>query len=185
MFSPLKYFGAGKGGKRVGIVGIGGLGQMGIRLAVALGNEVTAISTNPTKEDKCKELGAKHFVLSTDAESMKAGANSLDLILNTISATHSCVDYIPLLSRNSTIVQLGLVMEKHSFLQGICSVLHYLLSVHVLIFMLQLGKQLPFTNRHWIPPFHIFSLNYNSRVIKKCRRRFFPGSSSRVCSYPS
>jgi len=113
MFSPLKYFGAGKGGKRVGIAGIGGLGQMGVRLAAALGNEVTAISTNPTKEEKCKQLGAKHFVLSTDEESMKAGANSLDLILNTISATHNCMDYLPLLARNSTLVQLGLVLEKH------------------------------------------------------------------------
>jgi uncharacterized zinc-type alcohol dehydrogenase-like protein len=118
MFSPLKYFGAGKGGKRVGIIGIGGLCQMGVRLAVALGNEVTAISTNPAKKEKCAELGAKHFVISTDPESMKAGANSLDLILNTISAPHDCTAYLPLLARNSTLVQIGLVTEAHSLMQG-------------------------------------------------------------------
>jgi len=117
MFSPLKYFGAGSGGKRVGIAGIGGLGQMGIQLAAALGNEVTAISTNPTKEAKCKELGAKHFILSTDKTAMESAARSLDLILNTISANHSCKEYLPLLTRNATLVQLGLVLEDQTFAQ--------------------------------------------------------------------
>ena len=59
MFSPLKQYGATVGGKRVGIAGIGGLGQMGIQLAAAMGNHVTAISTNPSKEENCKQLGAQ------------------------------------------------------------------------------------------------------------------------------
>ena len=70
---------------RVGIIGIGGLGQMGVRLAKAMGNTVTAISTSPNKEAAAREIGADNFVVSTDPESMKKAAGSLDLILNTVS----------------------------------------------------------------------------------------------------
>ena len=88
------------GGKRVGIIGIGGLGQMGVRLAKAMGNTVTAISTSPNKEAAARwvksprdimrlvlsrEIGAENFVVSSDPESMKKAAGSLDLILNTVS----------------------------------------------------------------------------------------------------
>ncbi len=113
MFSPLKHWGADKGGKRVGIVGIGGLGQMGIRLAKAMGNEVTAISTSPNKEEAAKKIGATNFVVSTNEESMKAATASLDLILNTVSANHNCMMYIPLLRTNGVLVQLGLVTQPH------------------------------------------------------------------------
>ena len=70
---------------RVGIIGIGGLGQMGVRLAKAIGNTVTAISTSPNKEAAAREIGADNFVVSTEPESMKKAAGSLDLILNTVS----------------------------------------------------------------------------------------------------
>ena len=70
---------------RVGIIGIGGLGQMGVMLAKAMGNTVTAISTSPNKEAAAREIGADNFVVSTDPESMKKAAGSLDLILNTVS----------------------------------------------------------------------------------------------------
>lgn len=113
MYSPLKYWGALKGGIKVGIVGIGGLGQMGIRLAAAMGCEVTAISTNVKKKKLVEEIGAKHFVVSTDPASMKAADSSLDLILNTISAPHEMSHYFGLLRRDATIVQLGLVVESH------------------------------------------------------------------------
>ena len=69
----------------VGIIGIGGLGQMGVMLAKAMGNTVTAISTSPNKEAAAREIGADNFVVSTDPESMKKAAGSLDLILNTVS----------------------------------------------------------------------------------------------------
>ena len=68
----------------MGIIGIGGLGQMGVRIAKAMGNTVTAISTSPNKEAAAKEIGADNFLVSTDPEMMKAGADSLDLILNTV-----------------------------------------------------------------------------------------------------
>lgn len=117
MYSPLNHWGALNGGKKVGIIGIGGLGQMGVRLAKAMGNEVTAISTSPNKEAAAKEIGADNFIVSTDPESMKGGANSLDLILNTVSASHQLSTYLPLLRRDGNLVQLGLVLSDHQIQQ--------------------------------------------------------------------
>lgn len=117
LYSPLVHWGARNGGKRVGIVGIGGLGQMGIRLAAAMGNEVTAISTSSNKEETAKELGATHFIVSTDPAAIKLGAGSLDLILNTVSASHQVSTYLPLLGTNGTIVQIGLVTAPHQLNQ--------------------------------------------------------------------
>ena len=97
MFSPLSYWGAKSGGMRVGIVGIGGLGQMGVQLAKAMGNTVTAISTSPGKEAAAREIGADSFVVSTDPESMKRAAMTCDLILNTVSVNHEAAHYASLL----------------------------------------------------------------------------------------
>ena len=97
MFTPLVNYGADKGGKRVGVVGIGGLGQMGVRLAKAMGNTVTAISTSPNKEAAAREIGADSFLVSTNTDCMKNNAASLDLILNTVSANHDINTYLPLL----------------------------------------------------------------------------------------
>ena len=121
---------------RVGVVGIGGLGQMGIQLARAMGNTVTAISTSPRKEAAAREIGADSFVVSTSKESMAAAAGSLDLILNTVSATHDVNTYLPLLvsvkclrQRNfpnlniivqaakGVIVQIGFTLQPHSVSQ--------------------------------------------------------------------
>ena len=97
MFTPLVNYGADKGGMRVGVVGIGGLGQMGVRLAKAMGNTVTAISTSPSKEAAAREIGADNFLVSTDCDKMKEAEGSLDLILNTISANHDITTYLNLL----------------------------------------------------------------------------------------
>ena len=99
MFTPLVNYGADKGGKRVGVVGIGGLGQMGVRLAKAMGNTVTAISTSPSKEAAAREIGADNFLVSTDSDKMKEAEGSLDLILNTISGDHDITTYLSLLVR--------------------------------------------------------------------------------------
>ena len=82
---------------RVGVVGLGGLGQMGIQLARAMGNTVTAISTSPAKEAAAREIGADSFVVSTSKESMAAAAGSLHLIVNTVSAKFDANLYLPLL----------------------------------------------------------------------------------------
>jgi uncharacterized zinc-type alcohol dehydrogenase-like protein len=105
MFSPLNNWQASNGGKRVGIVGIGGLGQMGIRLAKAMGNTVVAISTSASKRAAALELGADEFVISKDPESLKTVEKSLDLILNTVSADHDVTTYLQLLARNSRTLQ--------------------------------------------------------------------------------
>lgn len=89
LYDPLVHWGATKGKKMtIGIVGIGGLGTMGIKLAKAMGHRVVAISTSNKKETMAKEKGADSFVVSTDPESMKTETNKIDLILNTVSASH-------------------------------------------------------------------------------------------------
>ena len=98
----------------VGIIGIGGLGQMGLMLAKAMGNTVTAISTSPNKEAAAREIGADNFVVSTSPESMAGAAGSLDLILNTVAANHDLNTYLPLLAGGGVLVQLGLVLQPHS-----------------------------------------------------------------------
>lgn len=117
MFSPLNTWEASKGGQRVGIIGIGGLGQMGVRMAKAMGNTVAAISTNAKKQAAALEMGADTFIHSADPDSMKAAAGSLDLIINTASGKHDLPAYMELLARDGTIVQVGGVMEPHSISQ--------------------------------------------------------------------
>jgi len=114
MFCPLSNWGADKGGKRVGIVGIGGLGQMGVQLAKAMGNTVTAISTSPNKKEAAMEIGADNFVVSTSKESMAASAGSLDLILNTVSAEFDVNLYLSLLAPKGVIVLIGGNIKPHA-----------------------------------------------------------------------
>jgi len=87
---------------------------MGVRLAKAMGNTVTAISTSPNKEAAAREIGADNFVVSSSPESMAAAAGSVDLILNTVAANHDLNTYLPLLAGNGVLVQLGLVLKPHS-----------------------------------------------------------------------
>ena len=90
MYDPLKFWGATKGDRKmtIGIIGVGGLGTMGIKMAAALGHRVVAISQTPSKEAIAKEKGAHAFVVSTDEASMKAEAAKCDLILNTVAVNH-------------------------------------------------------------------------------------------------
>ena len=117
MYSPLVQWKANKGGMKVGIIGIGGLGQFGLKLAKAMGNEVYAISTSPDKATAARDAGADRFIVSTDANSMKSADNSIDLILNTVPAPHQLSHYLPLLKKNGTLVQLGLVLTDHHIQQ--------------------------------------------------------------------
>ena len=108
MYSPIKDHGGCEGKKMtIGVIGIGGLGTMGIKIAKALGHDVVAVSTNIGKEKIAKEKGATHFVVSTDPESMKANAGSCDIILNTVSAPHDINAYWPLLKINGVFVAIG------------------------------------------------------------------------------
>ena len=114
MWSPLETWGATEPGKKlnIGIVGIGGLGTMGIKLAAALGHRVVAISTSSSKETLASEKGAHAFVVSTDPVSASKEQKKLDLILNTVSVHHSIKPYVEMLATNGTLVQLGCVGGK-------------------------------------------------------------------------
>lgn len=105
-YSPLKRAGIKKGSK-VGIVGLGGLGHMGVKLAHAMGAEVTVFTTSADKADAAKKLGADHVVLSKDAKAMEAEANQYDFILDTVSAKHDLNAYINLLKHDGHFTQVG------------------------------------------------------------------------------
>ncbi|CAI9100284.1 OLC1v1037248C1 [Oldenlandia corymbosa var. corymbosa] len=95
--------------KRVGVVGLGGLGHMAVKFAKAFGHHVTVISTSPSKElDAKQQLGADDFVLSTNPEQMQARRKTLDFIVNTATASHSIGPFLELLKVNGTLVVVGL-----------------------------------------------------------------------------
>lgn len=108
IWSPLRHWKVGPGSK-VAIVGLGGLGHMGIKLAKALGAEVTLFTRSPGKEADARRLGADHIVLSTEAAQMKAAKNRFDLIVDTVPYQHDINPYLPTLSLNGTLVLVGLV----------------------------------------------------------------------------
>ncbi|MCC2955257.1 NAD(P)-dependent alcohol dehydrogenase [Massilia sp. IC2-477] len=111
-WSPLRHWNAGPG-KRVGIVGIGGLGHMGIKLARALGAHVVAFTTSKSKRAYAEALGAHEVVVSRDPSAMAAQAQSLDLIVNTVAAPHDLDAYLTLLKRDGTMVLVGAPSTPH------------------------------------------------------------------------
>ena len=110
VYSPLKHWKAGPG-KKVGILGIGGLGHVAIRIAKAMGAHVTVFTTTPAKVEDAERLGADAAVLSTDAEQMAACAGSMDMILDTVSAKHDVNSYLNLLKVDGSVVLVGLPPE--------------------------------------------------------------------------
>jgi len=106
-YSPLVYFGV-KAGQQVAVVGLGGLGHMGVKIAKALGAEVTVLSHSPNKREGALRLGAHDFVATRDAEAFKKNAGRFDFILDTVSADHDYNAYLGLLRRNGTMALVGL-----------------------------------------------------------------------------
>lgn len=111
-YSPLKHWGAGPG-KRVGIVGIGGLGHMGVKLARAMGAHVVAFTTSESKKKAALDLGAHEVVVSTDEAQMATYTGSLDFILDTVSAKHNLDTYVSLLKVDGTLTLVGAPAEPH------------------------------------------------------------------------
>ncbi len=105
-WSPLKYWKVGPG-QKVGIVGIGGLGHMGVKLAKAMGAEVVVITTSPAKKDDARRLGADEVILSTDKAQMAANASTLHFILDCVSAQHDVNAYMALLKVDGTLALVG------------------------------------------------------------------------------
>jgi uncharacterized zinc-type alcohol dehydrogenase-like protein len=111
-YSPLRHWRAGPG-KKVGVVGIGGLGHMGIKIAHAMGAHVVAFTTSPSKRDAAKALGADETVVSRNADEMVAHVKSFDFILNTVAAPHNLDAYMTLLKRDGTMSLVGLPASPH------------------------------------------------------------------------
>ena len=107
MYSPLKHWNVGPG-SRVGIIGMGGLGHMGVKLAAALGAEVTVLSQTLNKQEDGKRFGASAFYATSDPDTFAELAGSLDLILNTVSADLDLDAYLALLAVDGTMVTVGL-----------------------------------------------------------------------------
>lgn len=107
-WSPLRHWNVTKGSK-VAVVGLGGLGHMAIKLAAALGAEVTLFTRSPGKETDAHRLGATNVVISTDEAQMKTVANTFDVIIDTVPYTHDLKPYIPTLTISGTLVLVGLV----------------------------------------------------------------------------
>jgi uncharacterized zinc-type alcohol dehydrogenase-like protein len=105
-YSPLKYWKVGPEHK-VGIIGLGGLGHMAVKIAVAMGAEVTVITTSKSKREDALSLGAKHTILSDSSDEMKKAEKSLDFILSTIPESHDVNPYLTLLKRDGVLTIVG------------------------------------------------------------------------------
>jgi len=111
-YSPLRHWKCGPG-MRVGVVGLGGLGHMAVKLAHAMGAEVTMFTTTPAKARDAERLGASRVVISRDEGQMTAATGSLDLILDTVSMPHALDPFFNTLYRDGTLVLLGAPAEPH------------------------------------------------------------------------
>ncbi|MCU4121122.1 NAD(P)-dependent alcohol dehydrogenase [Variovorax sp. N23] len=111
-YSPLRHWKV-KPGHKVGVVGIGGLGHMGIKLAHAMGAHVVALTTSESKREAALALGANEVVVSRHAEEMAAHAKSFDFILNTVAAPHDLDPFISLLKRDGTMALVGAPATPH------------------------------------------------------------------------
>jgi len=109
-YSPLRHWNVSKG-QKVGVVGLGGLGHMAVKLANAFGAEVVLFTTSPGKSTDAKRFGAREVVLSRDEESMKRHMSSFDFILDTVGAKHDLNAYLELLKRDGTLTLVGIAPE--------------------------------------------------------------------------
>jgi alcohol dehydrogenase (NADP+) len=122
LYSPLKHWNAGPG-KRVAIVGLGGLGHMGVKLAHALGADVTVLSQSQKKQDDAKRLGADHYYATSDPQTFEKLAGTFDLIINTVSAPIDWNAYLGLLKVDGAMVLVGapeqpVPVDAFSVIQG-------------------------------------------------------------------
>ena len=111
-YSPLRQWNAGPG-RKVGIVGLGGLGHMGVKIAAAMGAHVVLFTTSDSKREDAKRLGAHEVVVSKNAEEMAAHANSFDLIVNTVAAPHGLDAFLALLKLDGTMTLVGAPASPH------------------------------------------------------------------------
>jgi uncharacterized zinc-type alcohol dehydrogenase-like protein len=111
-YSPLRHWQVGPG-QRVGVVGLGGLGHMGIKLARAMGADVTLFTTSPGKAEDARRLGADEVIVSRNAEEMKRHGRRFDFILDTVAAPHDLDAYLTMLKRDGTLCLVGVPDQPH------------------------------------------------------------------------
>lgn len=114
-FSPLRTWNIGEG-SRVGVIGLGGLGHMAVKLAVAMGAEVTVLSRSKKKEEEARSIGATGILASTDEAAIEAAGASFDLIIDTVPVEHDVTPYTPLLDIDGTLVIVGQVGPMKEFM---------------------------------------------------------------------
>ena len=112
-YSPLRHWKVGPG-QKVGIVGLGGLGHMGVKLAAAMGAEVTVFTTSPDKREDALRLGAHDVIVSRDVDAMLSARGRFDFILNTVAAPLDLDPYLAALKRDGTMVLVGVPAEPHT-----------------------------------------------------------------------
>ncbi|MFE5621109.1 NAD(P)-dependent alcohol dehydrogenase [Streptomyces virginiae] len=110
VYAPLKRFAAGPGTK-VAVVGLGGLGHLGVKMAKAMGAEVTVLSRSDSKREAAAALGADHYAATGDGTAFTELANTFDLILNTVSAPISLADYLGMLRLHGTMISVGVTTQ--------------------------------------------------------------------------
>lgn len=115
-YSPLNHWKVGPG-QKVGIVGLGGLGHMGVKIAAAMGADVYVFSTSPGKREDAKRLGAKDLIVSRDEAVMAEHRGSFDFILNTVAASHDLNAFLALLKRDGTMTLVGVPEHPHPALE--------------------------------------------------------------------
>jgi uncharacterized zinc-type alcohol dehydrogenase-like protein len=117
LYSPIKHWSVGPG-KKVAVMGLGGLGHMGVKFAVAMGAEVTVLSHSPQKEADARAMGSHHFISTQDPAIFAAHEKEFDVILNTVSAEIDINQYLSLLKLNGTLVVIGLPGKPYAVQVG-------------------------------------------------------------------
>ncbi|KAK6916390.1 Alcohol dehydrogenase, N-terminal [Dillenia turbinata] len=120
VYSPLNHFGLKKSGLRAGILGLGGVGHMGVKMAKAMGHHVTVISSSDKKREEAMDhLGAHEYLVSSDAIKMQEAADSLDYIIDTIPVFHPLEPYLSLLKLDGKLVLMGVINQPLQFLSPV------------------------------------------------------------------
>lgn len=117
-YSPLKHWNI-QAGDKVAVIGLGGLGHMAVKLAKAMGAEVSLFTRSPNKSDDAYRLGASHIIVSTDETQMASVANQFDLIIDTVPSAHDLNPYLPTLTLDGTLVLVGLVGDTSEIMNTV------------------------------------------------------------------
>jgi uncharacterized zinc-type alcohol dehydrogenase-like protein len=147
LYSPLKNWKAGPG-KKVGVMGLGGLGHMGVKFAHALGAETTVFSHSPQKQVDAMRMGADHFIHTKNVEELEKYKQSFDLILNTVSADLDLEPYLQLLKLDGTLVVIGLPGKPYSINAGTLLGQRRSLAGSMIGGMAELQEMLNFCSQH-------------------------------------